>query len=67
MSDNKLIIRIPPTEAEMKIVIDILTAYGFSKKNAILAVNNIKNKNSVDDALTWLNENDIFPDELTHE
>jgi hypothetical protein len=55
----KLVIRTPTIEAEIKIVINILTAYGFSDENANLAIKNIKDKRSVDEALEWLFENDI--------
>lgn len=63
MSDPKLVIKNPTIEAEIKIVIDILIAYGFSEENAKLAVENIEDKNSVDEALDWLFENDIYTEE----
>ena len=59
----KLVIKNPTIEAEIKIVIDILIAYGFSEENAKLAVENIEDKNSVDEALDWLFENDIYTEE----
>ena len=62
-SNPKLVINIPTIEAEIKVVIDILTAYGFSEENAKLAVKNIKDKKSVDEALDWLSENDIYTEE----
>jgi hypothetical protein len=67
MSDMKLIIRTPTINAEKKIVIEILTAYGFTEKDAKLAVENIKDKNSVDEALDWLNENNILANDLSDE
>jgi len=60
MTDMKLVIRTPSLEAEIKIVIDILCGYGFSEENAKLAVENIKDKKSVDEALDWLFDNDIY-------
>jgi hypothetical protein len=60
---TKLVIRTPTIEAEIKVVIDILLAYGFSEENAKLAVENIKDKRSVDEALEWLLENDIYVEE----
>ena len=60
MSDIKLVIRSPSNNAKMKIVIEILTSYGFTEKDAKLAAENIKDKNSVDEALDWLHENNIF-------
>jgi hypothetical protein len=59
----KLIIRTPTIEAESKIVINILIAYGFSDENAKLAIKNIKDKRSVDEALDWLYANDIYANE----
>ena len=46
-------------------MINILTAYGFSEENAKLAIKNIKDKKSVDEALEWLLENDIYAGILT--
>jgi hypothetical protein len=46
-------------------VINILTAYGFSEENAKLAIKNIKDKRSVDEALEWLLGNDIYAGILT--
>ena len=63
MSDIKLVIRSPTNDAKIKIVIEILTAYGFTEKDAKLAAKNIKDKNSVDEALDWLHENNIFANE----
>lgn len=42
----KLVIRTPSIEAEIKIVFNILTTYGFSEENAKLAIKNIKDKRS---------------------
>jgi len=67
MSDMKLVIRLPTDNAKKKIVIEILTAYGFTEKDAKLAAENIKDKNSVDEALNWLHENNIFANDLSDE
>jgi len=67
MSDMKLVIRLPTDNAKKKIVIEILTAYGFTEKDAKLATENIKDKNSVDEALNWLHENNIFANDLSDE
>ena len=63
----KLTIRIPTDEASKKIVIDILTSYGYDKKDAKLAVENITDKNNVDEAVNWLFENKIFPNDLAED
>jgi hypothetical protein len=63
MSDYKLFIRIPSIKAEIKVVIDILMGFGFSEDNAKIAVQNIKDKKNVDEALDWLHANDISVEE----
>jgi len=54
MSDNKQNI----ITQEMKKTFDILISYGFSEMDAKLAVDNIKDKKSVEEAFNWLSKND---------
>ena len=59
MENMKLVIKIPNQDAEAKVVIDILSSYGYDIKDAKLAVQNIKDKNNVDKAVEWLIKKNI--------